>query len=49
MTIPMILPAGSADAERRRRLRRMKSLAVGLLVFGAAVYLVTLDRVGFWG
>ncbi|MFL6107790.1 MAG: DUF445 domain-containing protein [Marmoricola sp.] len=49
MTMPMILPAGAADAERRRRLRRMKSLAVGLLVFAAAVYLLTLDESGFWG
>src|SRR5690349_19296433 len=49
MTIPMILPAGAADAERRRRLRQMKSLAVGLLVFAAAVYLLTLDESGFWG
>jgi uncharacterized membrane-anchored protein YjiN (DUF445 family) len=49
MTMPMILPAGAADAERRSRLRRMKSLAVGLLVFAAVVYLVTLDAGGFWG
>src|SRR5690348_13720151 len=49
MTIPMILPAGAADAERRTRLRRMKSLAFGLLVFAAAVYLLTLDQGGFWG
>src|SRR5690242_17559713 len=49
MTMSMILPAGAADAERRSRLRRMKSLAVGLLVFAAVVYLVTLDAGGFWG
>ncbi|RNL80083.1 DUF445 domain-containing protein [Nocardioides marmorisolisilvae] len=49
MTIPMILPAGAADAERRRRLRQMKSLAVGLLVFAAAVYLLTLNQDGFLG
>jgi uncharacterized membrane-anchored protein YjiN (DUF445 family) len=49
MTIPMILPAGAADAERRTRLRRMKALAVGLLVLAAAVYLVTLNQDGFWG
>jgi uncharacterized membrane-anchored protein YjiN (DUF445 family) len=49
MTIPMLLPAGAADAERRSRLRRMKSLAVGLLGFAAAVYLLTLDHGGFWG
>src|SRR4051795_3221520 len=49
MSIPMILPAGAADAERRSRLRRMKSLAVGLLVFAAAVYLLTLNEHGFLG
>jgi uncharacterized membrane-anchored protein YjiN (DUF445 family) len=49
MTISMILPAGAADAERRTRLRRMKSLAFGLLVFAAVVYLVTLHEGGFWG
>ena len=45
----MILPEGAADAERRRRLRQMRSLAVSLLVFAALVYLVTLDQDGFWG
>src|SRR5689334_16157984 len=49
MTMSMILPAGAADAERRTRLRRMKSLAIGLLVFAAAVYLLTLDEDGFLG
>jgi uncharacterized membrane-anchored protein YjiN (DUF445 family) len=49
MSLSMILPEGAADAERRRRLRRMRSLAVGLLLFAALVYLVTLDRHGFWG
>src|SRR5215210_2497432 len=49
MSIPMILPAGAADAERRTRLRRMKSLAVGLLIFAAAVYLLTLEKGGFLG
>ena len=37
------------DEERRRGLRRMRSLAVGLLLFAAAVYLATLDRDGFLG
>src|SRR5215217_2891135 len=49
MSLSMILPEAAADAERRRRLRRMRSLAVGLLVFAALVYLVTLDQGGFWG
>src|SRR5437870_4720956 len=42
MSLSMILPVGAADAERRRRLRRMRSLAVSLLVFAALVYLLTL-------
>jgi uncharacterized membrane-anchored protein YjiN (DUF445 family) len=37
------------DEERRRGLRRMRSLAVGLLLFAAAVYLATLDQDGFLG
>src|SRR5512144_1338534 len=49
MSLSMILPEGAADAERRRRLRRMRSLAVALLLFAAVVYLVTLDEGGFWG
>jgi uncharacterized membrane-anchored protein YjiN (DUF445 family) len=49
MSLSMIVPEGAADAERRRRLRRMRSLAVALLVFAALVYLVTLDQDGFLG
>src|SRR3954451_13538740 len=49
MSLSMMLPEGEADAERRRRLRRMRSLAVSLLVFAAVVYLVTLHDRGFWG
>ena len=45
----MMLPEGEADVERRRRLRRMRSLAVSLLGFAAVVYLLTLDESGFWG
>ena len=38
------------DEERRRALRRMRSLAVGLLLFAAVVYLVTVDyHDGFLG
>ncbi len=37
------------DEQRRRGLRRMRSLAVGLLVLAAAVYLLTIDGEGFWG
>ena len=38
-----------ADALRRTRLRRMKALALGLLLFAAVVYLLTRDQDGFWG
>jgi uncharacterized membrane-anchored protein YjiN (DUF445 family) len=37
------------DEERRSALRRMRSVAVGLLLFAAAVYLLTLDQDGFLG
>src|ERR687890_24011 len=49
MSLSMVLPEAEADAERRRRLRRMRSLAFSLLVFAAVVYLLTLDEGGFWG
>ena len=39
----------AADALRRTRLRRMKAVALGLLVLAAVVYVVTRDRDGFWG
>ena len=48
-TIPMVTANPAADEERRRGLRRMRSLAVGLLAFAAAVYVATLDREGFLG
>ena len=55
MTAPPA-PAGSllsadseADVLRRTRLRRMKALALGLLLLAAVVYAVTLRRDGFWG
>jgi uncharacterized membrane-anchored protein YjiN (DUF445 family) len=37
------------DAERRAALRRMRTVAVGLLVLAATVYLLTMDGEGFWG
>src|SRR6476469_4752794 len=37
------------DEERRSALRRMRSVAVGLLLFAATVYLLTLDEDGFLG
>jgi uncharacterized membrane-anchored protein YjiN (DUF445 family) len=47
--IAMITPDPGADAQRRRGLRRMRTLAVSLLAFAAVVYLATLGRHGFWG
>ena len=38
-----------ADVVRRRALRRMRTVAVSLLLFAAAVYLATLTRGGFLG
>ncbi|HET7196965.1 MAG TPA: DUF445 domain-containing protein [Nocardioides sp.] len=48
-TITMVTANPAADEERRRGLRRMRSLAVSLLLFAAVVYLVTLDQDGFLG
>ncbi|HET7683721.1 MAG TPA: DUF445 family protein, partial [Marmoricola sp.] len=47
--VALITPSPEADAERRRRLRFMRTLAVSLLVFAAVVYLLTLDQDGFLG
>ena len=43
-TITMVTANPAADEERRRGLRRMRSLAVGLLLFAAVVYVLTLDQ-----
>ena len=48
-TIPMITPNPDADEERRRGLRRMRTLAVSLLGLAAAVYVATLGSDGFLG
>jgi uncharacterized membrane-anchored protein YjiN (DUF445 family) len=48
-TISLITPDPGADEERRRGLRRMRTVAVGLLLLAAVVYVVTLGRDGFWG
>src|SRR5215210_5517024 len=48
-TITMVTANPAADEERRRGLRRMRSLAVGLLLLAACVYVATLGREGFWG
>ncbi len=45
----MITSDPTADEGRRRGLRRMRTLAVGLLVFAAVVYVATLDQDGFLG
>lgn len=45
----MITPDPAADAQRRQGLRRMRTVAVGLLVLAAVVYVATLGRDGFWG
>ena len=48
-TVSMITPDSDADEARRSGLRRMRTLAVSLLVFAAVVYAVTLGEKGFLG
>ena len=48
-TIELLTPDPAADAERRKRLRTMKAVALGLLIFAAIVYAATLGRQGFLG
>ena len=48
-TLTMITANPAADEERRRGLRRMRTLAVGLLALAAVVYVLTLDQDGFLG
>jgi uncharacterized membrane-anchored protein YjiN (DUF445 family) len=47
--LELITPEPEADAARRAALRKMRTLAVSLLVFAAIVYLVTLGDGGFLG
>jgi len=47
--ISMITPDSATDEERRRGLRRMRTLAVALLLFAAVVYVATAGRDGWWG
>ncbi len=49
MTLSFASTDSPMDAERRSALRRMRTVAVGLLLFAAAVYLLTLDQDGFLG
>jgi uncharacterized membrane-anchored protein YjiN (DUF445 family) len=49
MSLSMTASDPQLDHERRAALRRMRSVAVGLLLFAAVVYLVTLGEDGFLG
>jgi uncharacterized membrane-anchored protein YjiN (DUF445 family) len=49
MSLPIMTSNPNLDAERRRGLRRMRTVAVGLLVLAATVYLLTLGSDGFLG
>ena len=49
VTAPLIAGDPAADALRRAGLRRMRTVATGLLVVAAVVYLFTRDRGGFVG
>ncbi len=47
--ISMITPDPAADEERRRGLRKMRTIAVGLLVLAAVVYVATRGQDGWLG
>jgi uncharacterized membrane-anchored protein YjiN (DUF445 family) len=47
--LPIVTANPELDAQRRRGLRRMRTLAVALLVLAAVVYAVTLHRTGWLG
>jgi uncharacterized membrane-anchored protein YjiN (DUF445 family) len=49
LTQPILTGNPQLDERRRRGLRRMRSLAVGLLVLAAVVYVATLHQDGFLG
>jgi uncharacterized membrane-anchored protein YjiN (DUF445 family) len=48
-SISLVTPDPGADEARRRGLRQMRTVAVGLLLLAACVYVATLGREGFWG
>ncbi len=49
MSVPMVTANPELDEQRRRGLRRMRTLAVSLLLFAAVVYLATYGSDGFLG
>ena len=49
MSGPMLPSDPTADEVRRSALRRMRTVAVSLLLLAAAVYVLTLGRDGAWG
>src|SRR4051812_42464797 len=49
MSVPIVTAAPDLDEQRRRGLRRMRTLAVSLLLFAAVVYALTRDQDGFLG
>lgn len=49
ISVPVVSEGAVADADRRRRLWRMRAVATGLLVIAGIVYLSTLHHSGFVG
>ncbi len=49
VTVSLMSTESVADVDRRSALRRMRTVAVALLLFAAAVYAATHGRDGFWG
>ena len=47
--VAIVTPEPEADAARRRGLRIMRTVALGLLVVAALVYVATLGQDGVWG
>jgi uncharacterized membrane-anchored protein YjiN (DUF445 family) len=49
MALSILTPDPLLDEQRRSALRRMRGVALGLLLFAAVVYLLTTERDGFLG